>query len=135
MDSGAAGPGWHRTGHYLSVWWAGPDRLSGPYAGMSPMYTLPGMSPAPGGIDERVFPWREPHDRRIVFSAAGYFVAAFGFHAETYLDARLGLTVGQVMLELMQPERPGIFQRPYAETAPAVAGAAAFAAQSAIIRR
>ncbi|MGE5097031.1 MAG: hypothetical protein ACM3SO_18000 [Betaproteobacteria bacterium] len=35
------------------------DRVGGgPYASIGPMYELPGAAPAPGGIDERLFPYR-----------------------------------------------------------------------------
>lgn len=44
-------------------------------------------------------------DAALSADPADYFVAAFGFHAETYLDARLGLGVSDVKLELFYPER------------------------------
>jgi hypothetical protein len=218
--------GYSRFGLHVN----GRERLAGPYAGLSPMQTLPGAAPAAGAADERVFPWRQSLDRRLTIGAyvlvktlrrdepgahayghpiiqfadarggrsfyltlqafgtvppgdfvgphavngwaivstvfrdrpafgerlagsfaacdpgsgggcipertqykfqlrrgdfqevlrrarsvdpalsadaADYFVAAFGFQVETYLDARVGATLDEVKLDLMEPDRPG----------------------------
>ena len=42
------------------------DRLAGSSAAISPMYEFPGAAPAPGGVDERVFPWNGPKHHSLV---------------------------------------------------------------------
>ena len=42
------------------------DRTGGPVASISPMYELPGVA---GGVDERVFPWKELPDSSVIATA------------------------------------------------------------------